>query len=134
MANRRPLERMERYVSDFLYFSRNQYPICRFEELVLNPKDTLRNLCERVGIRYQESMITWPKPERKILDRKWGNISGSPFDRAKALCECRFGPSMLDYLQTEFEFFFKANRYPILSTPGNDRYALDSAGHLILDK
>lgn len=49
-------------------------PVLDSKQLLLNPKKVLGELCDRIGIPFQEAMLSWPagaRPEDGIWARHW---------------------------------------------------------------
>ncbi len=69
--------------------SRNRYKILRFEDLIINPDETLEDLCRFIGVKYSEDMQNFYKmvdekvPEEKIW--LWPSLK-NPFDHSKVNC------------------------------------------------
>jgi hypothetical protein len=67
--------RMRRFKSDWELFRQEGWPILRYESFVEEPRQVLRKTCDKLGLAWDEGMITWPKGRAGIADSKRGNTT-----------------------------------------------------------
>ncbi len=114
--------RIRRFVDDWRQFRQMDWPILRYEDLLEEPRAALEETCVRLGLPWDEAMLTWPKSPADIVDCRWGNESfwktrgdglaatlASYAERPRA---DRAGRSDLEWLEGEFRDFNVANNYP----------------------
>lgn len=65
--------RLSRFLEDWREFRANDWPILRYESLVADPESALRDLCGKLGLAWDDAMLTWPKPVTGIADAGSGN-------------------------------------------------------------
>ena len=114
--------RIRRMVDDWEQFRRMDWPILRYEDLLEKPRATLEEACRRLGLPWDEAMMTWPKPPDRIAYCKmgsqsfWRTRSNGLADTIAAytrhLKRDRISPSDLQWLEGGFRAFNVANRYP----------------------
>jgi len=115
--------RVRRFVDDWHTARVSGSAMLRYEDLVAAPTATLQRACDDLGIPWDISMLTWPKPADKIADRKNGN--GSFWDNRSAnlmssLSAFRKEPTYqsipaadLEWLEREFRDYNLANGYKL---------------------
>ncbi len=113
--------RVRRFVEDWRVFQRNGWPMLRYEDLVEKPEQALRKVCGNLDLPWDESMLTWPKPDCQIADARWGNGNFRASKDAGLLTtlgnavypsyKLQIPAGDLNWLQTEFREFHVANRY-----------------------
>jgi hypothetical protein len=54
--------RFRRFLRDWEIFRANGWPILEFETLLRDPRGVLQEACGRLGLPWDEGMMTWPKP------------------------------------------------------------------------
>jgi hypothetical protein len=109
----------------------------RYEDFVAAPTATLQQTCAHLGLPWDVSMLTWPKPPERIADRRNGNgsfwtsrgqtlaASLETFRKERALPWLR--TSDLNWLETEFREFNVANGYPLAWSAAADAAAETAA-------
>lgn len=115
--------RVRRFFEDWRDTRRTGGAMLRYEDFVETPTETLRKACGELGLPWDVSMLTWPKPPERIADRKNGNGSFWNSRDANLMSslrrfrerhdEPRIPAADLEWLQTDFRDFNVANRYPI---------------------
>ncbi|MEO7402705.1 MAG: sulfotransferase [Burkholderiales bacterium] len=115
--------RVRRFIDDWRHTQSRGDATMRYEDFVATPTATLQRACQHLGLPWDVSMLTWPKPPERIADRRNGN--GSFWDsQGKDLAaslgrfqEQRALPWLpaadLHWLQSAFEEFNAANGYPL---------------------
>jgi hypothetical protein len=53
--------RFRRFLLDWQLFRENDWPILKFEELVIEPDATLQRACEDLHLPWDDAMVKWPK-------------------------------------------------------------------------
>lgn len=114
--------RMRRFLEDWQYFRRNDWPIIQYEQFVLSPEEALRQACEDLDIPWDHAMISWPKAPEEITNLRHGNETFR-FSKEKGLMNTlqpeladRISheiPSQdLEWLESEFNDYNRINGYP----------------------
>jgi hypothetical protein len=113
--------RLRRFKEDWELFRRNDWPMVRYETLVVEPEATLRRACEGMGLAWDEGMMTWPKRKEQFAAPRHGSptfrqsLGGSFAETVKpSLAELRVGnvpPGDLEWMEREFEEFNRACGY-----------------------
>lgn len=115
--------RMRRFFDDWRVAGASGAATLRYEDFVAAPTATLQRACTQLGLPWDVSMLTWPKPPEKIADCRNGNgsfwtsrgqtlaASLEAFRKERALPW--LPASDLDWLETEFREFNLANNYPL---------------------
>ncbi|MCC6682933.1 MAG: sulfotransferase [Phycisphaeraceae bacterium] len=67
--------RMRRFLADWQTFRANNWTMLRYESFVNDPELTLRNVCEHLGIPWDEGMLRWPKHADDISNTVHGNAT-----------------------------------------------------------
>jgi hypothetical protein len=133
--------RVRRFVEDWRSTQERGGATIRYEDFVASPTETLQQACAALGLPWDVSMLTWPKPPVQIADRKNGNGTfweSRGANLMSSLGHCRGRNSELtlpvadlSWLETEFREFNYANGYPLmLKTVGSQ--AEDETGDLRL--
>lgn len=116
--------RVRRFVEDWRSTQSSGGATMRYEDFVASPTTTLQQACESLGLPWDVSMLTWPKPPDRIADRKNGN--GSFWDSRGANLmsslkqfrqrhsDLHLPARDLSWLETEFRDFNYANGYPLM--------------------
>ena len=60
--------RLYRFKQDWELFQRRGWPTLRYESLIVEPEKTLRAACGQLGLPWDATMLSWPKPQRDIAD------------------------------------------------------------------
>ena len=113
--------RLRRFKEDWELFRRNDWPTIRYETLVVEPEATLRQVVGRMGLEWDEGMMSWPKPKDQIAAPRHGSptfrqsLGGSFKETVKpSLADLRVGnvpPADLEWMEREFEEFNRACGY-----------------------
>ena len=115
--------RVRRFFDDWRAAQLTGGATLRYEDFVATPTATMQQACAELGLPWDVSMLTWPKPPEKIADRRNGN--GSFWDsRGQTLAASleRFRRERalpwlpandLHWLESEFRDFNVANGYPL---------------------
>jgi Sulfotransferase family len=115
--------RVRRFIDDWQNARLSGSAMLRYEDLVAAPTATLQRVCADLGIPWDVSMLTWPKPPEQIADRKNGN--GSFWDNRSAnlmsslstfrkqLSTANIPTSDLEWLEREFRDYNAVNGYPL---------------------
>lgn len=113
--------RLRRFREDWELFRRNDWPMIRYETLVVEPEPTLRSAVAKTGLAWDEGMLTWPKPKDDIAAPRHGSptfrasLGGSFRETVKrSLADLRVGnvpPEDLQWMEREFEEFNRASGY-----------------------
>jgi hypothetical protein len=116
--------RVRRFVEDWRSTQASGGATMRYEDFVASPTTTLQQACGSLGLPWDVSMLTWPKPPDRIADRKNGN--GSFWDSRGANLmsslkqfrqrnsDLQLPAGDLSWLETEFRDFNYANGYPLM--------------------
>ncbi len=67
--------RLRRFREDWDLFRQRGWPILRFEDFVEKPEAALREAAAAMGLRFDDAMLSWPKPLEQIADGKYGNAT-----------------------------------------------------------
>jgi hypothetical protein len=133
--------RLRRFLDDWRLFQRMDWPVLRYETLVADPQPTLREACDRLGLPWNDAMLTWPKGRNDIAHAKWGNRTfwatrGSSLAETLSRHNGRATPRViaaddLEWLEREFREFNLANQYPSKmelreSSAGRSSFAIPS--------
>lgn len=65
--------RVRRFVEDWELFRRENLPILRYENLLLDPEGTLREACLQMDLPWDNGMISWPKRSQDLASTQWGS-------------------------------------------------------------
>lgn len=65
--------RLRRFLHSWKDAGARDIPMFRFEELLVRPESSLKALCERLDLPWQQAMLDWPKPAHQIADARHGN-------------------------------------------------------------
>lgn len=65
--------RLLRFLRDWQQFHANGWPILRFESLLADPENVLRDTCSALGLSWDTGMMDWPKPGTQLCDISRGN-------------------------------------------------------------
>jgi hypothetical protein len=113
--------RLRRFKEDWELFRKNDWPIIRYETLVVEPEATLRAVVVKMGLEWDDGMMTWPKQKDRIAAPRHGSptfrasLGGSFRETVKpSLGELRVGnvpPADLEWMEREFEEFNRASGY-----------------------
>lgn len=125
--------RFRHFLSSWHYALKNEIPICKFEDFVENPEETLKDLCQKLEISWDNGMLEWPKHADQIANTRHGNatfresaktglIEALKNKPAKTLAGEMFKED-LDWLDKTFRHFNETNGYPkniseIITRPG----------------
>jgi len=119
--------RLRRFKEDWELFRRNDWPTIRYETLVVEPEATLRQVVGRMGLEWDEGMMSWPKAKEQIAAPRHGSptfrqsLGGSFKETVKpSLAELRVGnvpPADLEWMEREFEEFNRTCSYVESATP-----------------
>jgi hypothetical protein len=119
--------RLRRFKEDWELFRRNDWPTIRYESLVVEPEATLRQVVGRMGLEWDEGMMTWPKPKEQIAAPRHGSPTfrqslGATFRETvkPSLADLRVGnvpPDDLEWMEREFEEFNRTCGYVEHATP-----------------
>ncbi len=97
-------------VHDFLTQNNKLNAVVDARELLLNPKSILTQLCERLGLAFDEKMLHWqpgPRPEDGIWAKYWyGNVHGSSGFEPYSEKETKL-PSALETLVVQCQPFYE---------------------------
>jgi hypothetical protein len=114
--------RVRRFIDDWRVARATNSPMLRYEDFVASPTATLQRACADLGIPWDVSMLTWPKPAERIADCKNGN--GSFWDSRMSnlmsslgkfrtqRAQQRIPAADLAWLESEFREYNVANGYP----------------------
>jgi hypothetical protein len=113
--------RLRRFKDDWEHFRRMRWPIVRFESLLIEPENTLRETCRSLGLPWDPGMMTWAKDPAHIADTRHGNETFRASRGSSLLATVMAQPKVLNHtladdlkwLETEFEEFNIANHYPL---------------------
>jgi hypothetical protein len=115
--------RLRRFVEDWRGAAGTGTVLLRYEDFVKGPESALQQVCGRLGVPWDSSMLTWPKAAEHIADRKNGN--GSFWNsRGTSLLETlaqypdkpgeqALPAAELEWLESEFRDFNKVSGYPL---------------------
>jgi hypothetical protein len=114
--------RLRRFREDWERFCANDWPILRYEQFLVDPEEVLAAVCARLGLPWDDAMLTWPKPKADIFDGRHGNETfrlnrgTSLFDSLKASARPAH-PLVIPasehvWLENEFAHFNQVNGYP----------------------
>jgi hypothetical protein len=113
--------RMRRFKEDWELFRSNNWPMLRYETLVVEPEATLRKAVDELGLSWDEGMMSWPKQKDQIAAPRHGSptfrqsLGGSFKETVKpSLADLRVGnvpPEDLEWLEREFEEFNRTSGY-----------------------
>ena len=115
--------RFRRLLADWQYFRAQNLPILKFENLVEEPQATLQQACGSLGLTWDPSMLTWPKPPEELGPQSGGNETFLR-SRRSSLAETLRPASQRDkkpapvsaddwhWLEYEFGEFNQVNGYP----------------------
>jgi hypothetical protein len=113
--------RLRRFREDWELFRKNDWPTIRYETLVVEPEPTLRSAVAKMGLTWDEGMMTWPKAKDQIAAPRHGSptfrasLGGSFRETVKpALADLRVAnvpPEDLEWMEREFEEFNRASGY-----------------------
>jgi hypothetical protein len=133
--------RVRRFVDDWRSTLERGGATIRYEDFVATPTETLQQACAALGVPWDVSMLTWPKPPVQIADRKNGNgtfWNSRGANLMSSLGQCRGRSSELtlpaadlSWLETEFREFNYANGYPLMLKTGGGESG-DETGDLRL--
>ena len=114
--------RFRRFLDDWEYCRRQGLPILRFESFVANPREQLASLCKLLGLPWDESMISWNKDPRTILDIRFGSPTFLRFKDRNLLATLKSNVKVsnldgtsrgdLDWLENTFAEFNRICGYP----------------------
>ncbi|HEX4793338.1 MAG TPA: hypothetical protein VH370_06080 [Humisphaera sp.] len=65
--------RLTRFLEDWRLFRQRDWPILRFESFALDPVKTLREMCMKMELSWDDSMVDWTKPPDRIADANFGS-------------------------------------------------------------
>jgi hypothetical protein len=115
--------RLRRFLDDWQRFRANDWPILQYEELVGHPRRTLAAACDRLGLPWDEAMLTWPKHSADIADCQlgnktfWNTRASNLLDTLASYAKqpkITLIPAMdLGWLEDQFREFNAANGYPL---------------------
>jgi hypothetical protein len=115
--------RVRRFIDDWRTARASGSPTLRYEDFVIAPTATLQRACADLGIPWDVSMLTWPKPAAQIADRKngnasfWDNRSANLMSSLSAFRKQSVQPAIpahdLEWLEREFRDYNAANGYPL---------------------
>jgi hypothetical protein len=114
--------RLRRFVDDWRSAAATGGTILRYEDFVAQPRSTLKLVCERLKVPWDDGMIHWPKPAEQITHRGNGNESFwetrsadllGTLARYKRQRIPQLSAVDLAWLESEFRDFNAANGYPI---------------------
>jgi hypothetical protein len=118
--------RLRRFKEDWLHCLAVGWPVIRFESLLSNPGKILRETCEKLGLPWDDAMLTWPKNRNEIVDARHGSRTFK-INRAqglKGICHTKSHeelsnilPGDLAWLEKEFNEFNVMNDYPLSLAP-----------------
>lgn len=113
--------RLRRFKEDWEQFRKNDWPTIRYETLVVEPEATLRHAVDRMGLPWDDGMMSWPKQKDQIAAPRHGSPTfrqslGATFKETvkPSLADLRVGnvpPKDLDWMEREFEEFNRASGY-----------------------
>ena len=114
--------RLERFLEDWTTFRDRGWPILKYEQFVAEPERSLREPCEKLGLPWDESMVTWRKPVEQIADASWGNptfmntrsgglLSTVAPELAKVGTK-QIPPADLEWMERRFAEMNRATGYP----------------------
>jgi len=122
--------RLRRFKADWEAFRQAGWPLLRYESLIAEPQQTLKEACLRLGLPWDPAMLHWPKAPEQIADSRWGNETfwntrGSTLAATlgRYAAQNRRRPMAaedLDWLETEFREFNLASGYPLTGAWGAD--------------
>lgn len=115
--------RVRRFIDDWRNTQLSGAATLRYEDFVASPSRTMQRACAELGLPWDESMLTWPKPPERIADRRNGNGSFwnsrgpdlmASIGQFRAQRAAPWLPaSDLQWLESEFRDFNVANGYPL---------------------
>jgi hypothetical protein len=114
--------RVRRFVDDWRTLAAAHAAMLRYEDFVASPSETLKHVCRRLDLPWDDAMLTWPKPPERIAHHFNGNESfwatrGTGLLETLAKYGQRGTPPLpaddLEWLETEFRDFHEENRYPL---------------------
>jgi hypothetical protein len=134
--------RLRRFLDDWERFRAEHWPILQYEHLLAHPRRTLAEACERLGLTWDEGMVTWPKRPADIADCQWGNDTfwktrKSNLADTLAAHAGQSKPKVisaadLSWLESRFRDFNAANGYPLhVELPTSDAAAAASPSFLV---
>lgn len=120
--------RFKRFLRDWEDFKCNDWPIIRYESLVSEPEDTLRDCCKQLEIPYSHDMLLWPKASREIDDLGESNDSFQSSLNGQGFADCvtknkaalqtkGVSEEDLAWLEKHFFSYNKENGYPLHVAP-----------------
>ena len=115
--------RLRRFKEDWKLFQANDWPILRYESLLENHENALREACQRLGLPWDDSMLHWNKEAAQIADVSRGSESfrqtqGRSLAETLACYSARtkkqtvIGGGDLAWLEDEFRQYNADNGYP----------------------
>ena len=113
--------RLRRFREDWELFRKNDWPMVRYETLVVEPEATLRAVVGKMGLEWDEGMMSWPKPKDRIAAPRHGSPTfraslGASFGETvkPSLAELRVAnvpAEDLQWIERDFEEFNRASGY-----------------------
>jgi hypothetical protein len=115
--------RFKRFFRDWEQFRANDWPIIRYESLITEPEETLKQSCSQLGIPWHEDMLTWPKSPSEIPRVEGSNrtfrdsLSGQGFEGCvirseKGINTCGISMEDLSWLEKTFSEYNNIHGYP----------------------
>jgi hypothetical protein len=119
--------RLSRFLDDWKMFRQRGWPMICYERFVAEPL-ALRDTCQRMGLEWDQAMISWPKPATQIADPNFGNQTfllsrreslTQTVNSSLAAVDPRHVPmDDLQWMQSTFAEFNEVMGYPLHVDPG----------------
>jgi hypothetical protein len=123
--------RFRRFREDWERFRELSWPILRYEGLLADHENVLRETCRQLALSWDDSMLRWTKRAGEIADASRGSDSFRQTqgrDLAETLArysakerkQIFIGGGDLAWLESEFQAFNAENGYPLHATECSD--------------
>jgi hypothetical protein len=126
--------RFRRFYQDWQLFKQNDWPIFKYEDLIEKEGSALQDVCQKLSLAWDESMISWPKKSNDLayvgkLNKTFAaSMDKGSFKKAKLKSKARISisglaKSELEWLEETFREFTEFHDYPKnVSYPEGDEH------------
>lgn len=114
--------RLLRFLGDWELFRDRTWPIVKFEDFVAKPLQSLKETCERLGLPWDDAMVSWPKTKsdiahpingnQRFVDSLQGGLEATLQREASRFTIESIHEEDLAWLETTFSEFLRENGYP----------------------